>query len=118
MRTRSTTDSTTDRLAARLGKVEVFGHRLGDLAAEARRRRVPSHWTNLFGVVTAACLVVVTLSGLWLMFFYTPSSDLTTYTGGYAPLIAPLSESLQRIEPDLTLIGLAAIHARTSIARA
>ena len=39
-------------------------------------------------------------------------------TGGYAPLIAPLSESLQRIEPDLTLIGLAAIHARTGIARA
>lgn len=35
-------------------------------------------------------------------------------TGGYAPLIAPLTESLRRIEPDLTLLGLAAIHARTS----
>ena len=80
------THSTTDRLAARLGKVEIFGHRVSDLVAEARRRRVPTHWTNLFGVVTAACLVVVTLSGLWLMFFYTPSSDLTTYTGAYAPL--------------------------------
>ncbi len=38
-------------------------------------------------------------------------------TGGYAPLIAPHTESLRRIEPDLTLIGLAAIHARTSAAR-
>ena len=29
------THSTTDRLAARLGKVEIFGHRVSDLAAEA-----------------------------------------------------------------------------------
>src|SRR3546814_11581188 len=50
------------------------------------RRRVPNHWTNLFGVVTLACIVVVTLSGVLLMFWYTPSSALTTYTGGYAPL--------------------------------
>lgn len=78
--------STTDRLAARLGGVTVFGHRLADVAAELRRRRVPTHWTNLFGVVTFACIVVVTLTGLWLMFFYTPTSDSTTYSGGYAPL--------------------------------
>jgi type III pantothenate kinase len=39
-------------------------------------------------------------------------------TGGYAPLIAPLTESLRLIEPDLTLLGLAAIHARTSPVRA
>lgn len=39
-------------------------------------------------------------------------------TGGYAPLIAPLTESLRRIEPDLTLLGLAAIHARARRTRA
>jgi len=78
--------STTDRLAARIGAVTIFGSRVADLHAEVRRRRVPSHWTNLFGIVTLACIVVVTITGLWLLFFYTPSSDTTTYAGGYAPL--------------------------------
>ncbi|MGW9183851.1 cytochrome bc1 complex cytochrome b subunit [Agromyces sp. NPDC055661] len=78
--------STTDRLAARLGAVTIFGRRLADVRAEARRRRIPSHWTNLFGIVTLACIVVVTVTGLWLMFFYTPSSETVTYSGGYAPL--------------------------------
>ncbi|MFE6254574.1 cytochrome bc complex cytochrome b subunit [Agromyces sp. NPDC057865] len=78
--------STTDRLAARLGAVTIFGRRLADVRAEARRRRIPSHWTNLFGIVTLACIVVVTLTGLWLMFFYAPSSEAVTYSGGYAPL--------------------------------
>ncbi|MBM7505885.1 cytochrome bc complex cytochrome b subunit [Agromyces aurantiacus] len=78
--------SLTDRLAARLAEATVFGRRIGDLRDELRRRAVPTHWTNLFGVVTLACLVVVAVTGLWLMFFYTPSSDLTTYRGGYAPL--------------------------------
>lgn len=78
--------SLTDRLATRIGNVTLFGRRVGDVTAEARRRTVPRHWTNLFGVVTLACIVVVTVTGLVLMFFYTPSSDATTYTGGYAPL--------------------------------
>ena len=34
-------------------------------------------------------------------------------TGGWAPLIAPLTESLRRVEPDLTLHGLRLTHART-----
>jgi type III pantothenate kinase len=33
-------------------------------------------------------------------------------TGGFASLIAPLTETLRRIEPDLTLHGLRAIHER------
>ncbi|TYL54045.1 cytochrome b [Agromyces mariniharenae] len=78
--------SITDRIAARVGAATIFGRRLTDVRAEARRRRVPSHWTNLFGIVTLACIVVVTVTGLWLMFFYSPSSDTVTYSGGYAPL--------------------------------
>lgn len=38
-------------------------------------------------------------------------------TGGYAALVAPLTDSLSRIEPELTLLGLSAIHARTRAAR-
>ena len=78
--------SVTDRLAARIGGTTLFGRRVADVTAEARRRTVPRHWTNLFGVVTLACIVVVTVTGVVLMFFYTPSTDSTTYTGGYAPL--------------------------------
>jgi type III pantothenate kinase len=34
-------------------------------------------------------------------------------TGGLAPLIAPLTQTLRRVEPDLTLHGLRLTHART-----
>lgn len=78
--------SATDRLAASVANATIFGRRIADLRADLRRRVVPTHWTNLFGVVTLACLAVITVTGLWLMFFYTPSGDPTTYDGGYAPL--------------------------------
>lgn len=76
----------TERLAASVGNATIFGHRLGDVVDAARRRPVPTHWSNLFGVVTFACLAVITVTGLWLMFFYVPSGAPTTYHGGYAPL--------------------------------
>jgi ubiquinol-cytochrome c reductase cytochrome b subunit len=62
------------------------GRRVAALAAELRRRRFPLHWSNLFGVVALACIVVLFVSGIFLMFFYSPSSDLVTYRGAYAPL--------------------------------
>lgn len=78
--------SATDRLAERMENTTIFGRRLGDIRTDLRRRRAPTHWTNLFGVVTIACVVVVTITGFALMFFYSPSSDLTTYAGSHAPL--------------------------------
>ncbi|MFE5670946.1 cytochrome bc complex cytochrome b subunit [Agromyces sp. NPDC056523] len=78
--------SLTDRLADRVDTATVFGRRLRDIRAELHRRTAPTHWTNLFGIVTLACLVVLTVTGIWLMFFYTPSSAPTTYEGGYSPL--------------------------------
>ena len=78
--------SATDRLAERIARTTVLGHRIDDLWAGVRRRRVPTHWTNLLGVITIASLVVVTVTGVVLMFFYTPSSEVVTYAGSYAPL--------------------------------
>lgn len=78
--------SATDRLADRIGNARILGQRLGDVPAKLRRRRVPGHWTNLFGVITLACTAVVIVTGVWLMFFYVPSGDATTYMGAYAPL--------------------------------
>ncbi|WP_308291235.1 cytochrome b [Microbacterium ureisolvens] len=78
--------SATDRLAERMARTRVFGHRIDEVWAGLRRRRAASHWTSLFGVVSAAALVVVTVTGVLLMFFYTPSGEPTTYGGSYAPL--------------------------------
>ncbi|WP_228484505.1 cytochrome b [Microbacterium cremeum] len=78
--------SMTDRLTERLHGTTIFGRRIGDLSAAVRGRRVPTHWTNLFGVVTVTCLLVVTVTGFVLMFWYTPSSEMATYTGSHAPL--------------------------------
>ncbi|GAA2036050.1 cytochrome bc complex cytochrome b subunit [Agromyces tropicus] len=85
-RTTTPHHSITDRLAARLGDETVFGRRVRDIRADLERRVVPTHWTNLFGVVAMACLVVLTVTGVWLMFFYVPSGDPRTYGGTYAPL--------------------------------
>ncbi|PUB24969.1 ubiquinol-cytochrome c reductase cytochrome b subunit [Promicromonospora sp. AC04] len=49
-------------------------------------RRVRLGWSNLFGVVTFACLVVLAVTGILLAFTYTPSNDLVTYAGPYEPL--------------------------------
>lgn len=74
------------RLSARLLNATVFGRSVAEIRDGLRRRRVPSHWTNLFGVVTLACVVVVLVSGVLLLFPYTPSGETTVYEGPYAPL--------------------------------
>ncbi|WP_237739362.1 cytochrome b [Microbacterium yannicii] len=95
----------TDRLSARLRGATVFGWRVGEMESALRRRVVPTHWSNLFGVVTVACLVVVIVTGLMLMFFYTPSSDTTTYAGSYGPLhgatVSKALDSTMRISFDV-----------------
>nr|WP_246150181.1 cytochrome b N-terminal domain-containing protein [Agromyces intestinalis] len=56
------------------------------MTATLRGRTVPLHWSNLFGVVSMACLVVLFVTGIFLMFVYSPSSESVIYAGGYAPL--------------------------------
>jgi ubiquinol-cytochrome c reductase cytochrome b subunit len=47
---------------------------------------VPVHWTLLLGTVSAACFVVLAITGVFLMLYYDPSSDQVVYHGSYAPL--------------------------------
>jgi ubiquinol-cytochrome c reductase cytochrome b subunit len=47
---------------------------------------VPLHWTSLLGGVTVSSLAVLFITGLLLMLMYTPSSEVSTYTGPYTPL--------------------------------
>ncbi|MGW2091396.1 cytochrome b [Promicromonospora sukumoe] len=60
--------------------------RLRDRVAELGERRVQLHWSNLFGVVTFTCFVVLAVTGILLSVTYTPSNELVTYTGPYGPL--------------------------------
>jgi ubiquinol-cytochrome c reductase cytochrome b subunit len=76
----------TDRAARYIATETVGGRRLAAVAAELRTRRFPLHWSNLFGVVSFACIAVLFVSGIFLMFFYSPSSTVVTYHGGYLPL--------------------------------
>jgi ubiquinol-cytochrome c reductase cytochrome b subunit len=46
----------------------------------------PNHWTFLLGEIALYCFVVLVLTGLYLTFFFEPSSRVVVYHGEYAPL--------------------------------
>jgi hypothetical protein len=49
-------------------------------------RVVPVHWTFLLGIVSAACFVVLVVTGVFLLLYYDSSSDQVVYHGSYVPL--------------------------------
>lgn len=77
--------SVTGLLSERLARTAV-GKRATAAMAESRRRVVPVHWSNMFGAVALACLAVITVTGVVLMFHYTPSGAIVEYTGRYPTL--------------------------------
>ena len=87
--------SATERMSRAITS-SVTGRRLVAFRTELRHRHAPTHWTNLFGIVTLACVVVVFVTGIALMFFYQPSGTQVRYEGSYAPLHGSvLSEALR-----------------------
>jgi ubiquinol-cytochrome c reductase cytochrome b subunit len=78
--------SVTDRLSAAVHR-SSGGRRVEGMLAELRRRSIPVHWSNLFGVASAACLLVLFVTGVFLMFGYNASSASVTYRGDYPPLV-------------------------------
>jgi ubiquinol-cytochrome c reductase cytochrome b subunit len=46
----------------------------------------PDHWSFMLGEVALYCFVVLLLTGIFLTFFFTPSTKEVVYYGGYAPL--------------------------------
>jgi ubiquinol-cytochrome c reductase cytochrome b subunit len=74
------------RLSFYLTRRTAIGRRLTAMTEEMRHRVVPNHWSNLFGVVSVASALVLLITGVFLMFFYTPSSARVAYEGIYAPL--------------------------------
>ena len=72
----------TDRLATwmdeRTRARAVFAH--------LRGRVTPERWTGLLWQVVVHSFVVVAITGVFLMFFYDPSSTPVVYDGSYQPL--------------------------------
>jgi len=77
--------SVVERLSHALRRTR-FGAGAAARIADAQTRVIPLHWSNLFGVAAMACLVVVFLTGVFLMFVYAPSSEQVRYDGTYPPL--------------------------------
>ncbi len=71
----------TDRLADSL-RSSAAGRVVKGLGSRA----VPTHWSFMFAEVALYSFVIVVITGVFLMFFYVPSSAPVTYSGSYAPL--------------------------------
>jgi ubiquinol-cytochrome c reductase cytochrome b subunit len=80
------TASLTTRASGYFRAHTVLGRRLVAFRTELAQRRVPLHWSNLFGVVALTSTIILFVTGILLMFVYQPSSDRTTYDGSYSPL--------------------------------
>jgi ubiquinol-cytochrome c reductase cytochrome b subunit len=46
----------------------------------------PNHWSFMMGEVALYSFVVLVATGVYLTFFFDPSSEVVTYNGSYAPL--------------------------------
>ena len=68
---------------ARWFDARVGGARIG---RGALKKIFPNHWSFLLGEVALYSFLVLIITGIYLTFFYTPNTDITTYQGSYVPL--------------------------------
>ncbi|MFV0320590.1 MAG: cytochrome b N-terminal domain-containing protein [Microbacterium sp.] len=82
----------TDRVAQWLDERT----RIGSVIRVWRHRVFPDHWSLLLGQVVVASFVVCSLTGMFLLFFYDPSTTAVEYDGRYVPLHgATMSRALE-----------------------
>lgn len=93
------------------------------------RKVFPRHWSFLLGHATLSCFLVLIVTGIFLTFFYAPSTEPTIYTGSAALYqgreLPAAYESIVRLTHDvpggllvrrlhraaaMLLIALAALH--------
>ena len=77
----------TDRMISRR-TARWFDNRLGaaSFARTALRKVFPDHWSFMFGEIALYAFTILLLTGVYLTFFFDPSTELTTYPGSYEPL--------------------------------
>ncbi|MFD4874312.1 cytochrome bc complex cytochrome b subunit [Streptomyces sp. NPDC058420] len=80
--------------------VPTAGDRSGERVAEWARTRMglrrvtgtggpkarPDHWSFLLGEICLSSFVVLVVTGVYLTFYFHPSTNQVVYDGGYAPL--------------------------------
>lgn len=77
--------------------------RLGasSFARTALDKVFPDHWSFMLGEIALYCFVILVLTGVYLSFFFVPSSRDVVYQGTYAPLrgvdVSEAFESVMRI---------------------
>jgi len=81
--------------------------RLGasSFARTALDKIFPDHWSFMLGEIALYCFVVLVLTGIYLTFFFVPSSREVVYQGTYAPLrgvdVSEAYASILRISFDV-----------------
>lgn len=75
------------------------------LLRETLRHIFPDHWSFFFGEIALYSFVVLVATGVFLAFFFSPSTDLVTYHGSYEPLqgvtMTSAYESVVRLSFDV-----------------
>src|SRR5947207_1431968 len=87
-----------------------------------RQRVFPDHWTAMLGQIVVYSFVITVVSGLYLVWFYHPSVQRTTYQGPYVPLRGgDLGDPLHMMFPlhvlvrPVLMVGLLVWHGLRSL---
>jgi ubiquinol-cytochrome c reductase cytochrome b subunit len=75
----------------------------GGLLRRAFRYVFPDHWGFLFGEIALYSFVVLVGTGVYLTFFFEPSTAPTIYEGSYAPLVGQEVSEAYRSAVDISL---------------
>ena len=67
-------------------EIEMHTDRAGGRLRRLQARAVPTPWTLLLAAISAGCLVVLIVTGIFLLFYYNPSNETVVYDGSYSPL--------------------------------
>jgi ubiquinol-cytochrome c reductase cytochrome b subunit len=70
------------------GAVDFVDERLGvaSFARKSLNKIFPDHWSFMLGEIALYSFIVVIFTGVFLTFFFVPSSQTVIYHGSYAPL--------------------------------
>jgi ubiquinol-cytochrome c reductase cytochrome b subunit len=81
-----------------------FDDRVGGapFATKALNRVFPDHWSFMLGEVALYCFVVLVGTGVYLTFFFEPSSQEVVYDGSYEPLRGVEMSAAYRSALDLS----------------
>ncbi len=73
-----------------------------DFARSALNKVFPDHWSFMIGELALYCFIILILTGLYLTFFFHPSSNVVVYHGSYGPMNGVQMSEAYRSALDLS----------------